>query len=53
MDPEIQAAKIISKLLLSEGKRRESASEACLGDKICLLLEGYDELLYVNSYVRF
>ena len=46
-DPEIQAAKTISDLLLTEGKLRESVLEeiiGCLGERICFLLEGYDEL---------
>ena len=46
-DPEIQAAKTISDLLLTEGKLRESVLEeiiGSLGERICFLLEGYDEL---------
>ena len=46
-DPEIQAAKTISDLLLTEGKLRDSVLEeiiGCLGERICFLLEGYDEL---------
>ena len=46
-DPEIQAAKTITDLLLTEGKLRESVLEeiiGCLGERICFLLEGYDEL---------
>ena len=46
-DPEIQAAKTITDLLLTEGKLRDSVLEeiiGCLGESICFLLEGYDEL---------
>ena len=46
-DPEIQAAKTISDLLLAEGKLKENVFEEIidhLGEGICFLLEGYDEL---------
>ena len=46
-DPEIQAAKTISDLLLAEGKLKEIAYEEvmdCLGEGVCFFLEGYDEL---------
>ena len=46
-DPEIQAAKTISDLLLTAGKLRENVFEELIdhsGEGICFLLEGYDEL---------
>ena len=46
-DPEIQAAKNIGDLLLTEGKLKEYVLEEminCCGEGFCFVLEGYDEL---------
>ena len=46
-DPEIQAAKNIGDLLLTEGKLKENVLEEivdCSGEGFCFVLEGYDEL---------
>ena len=44
-DPEIQAASNISDLLLVENKNeRELLYDEITGDRVCFILEGYDEL---------